>query len=292
MAAVTSLPELVTGASAVAAAGAPDLAVGDVLGSCAFNLVLISLLDLLYATGGRGSVFDYTSRAHIISGAFGVVLLGVALLGIQLRPAWAVPYFGHVGVATLLLALLYVVAVWSVFGYERSAAAEKSYTELYGDIPLAVAVRGYALSALVVVVSGAYLPFLGKQIVAEQGWSGSLVGTLFIAWATSLPEVFVTLGAARLGAIDLAVGNILGSNLFNMLILFTDDLLYLRGPLLAEVAPVNAITATVAMMMTGLTVVGIVLRPRRAALLPLSWIALGILALFALNVAVLARSGA
>lgn len=296
MAGVTSLPELVTGLSSVTVAGAPDIAIGDVLGSCAFNLVLISLLDLAYALRGRASVFDFTSRGHVITAGFGVVMLGSVSLSLALRPIWGVPGVGRVGWVSLVLALLYVVAVRSIFRYEAAAAQGGetsgevgSYVELYGDIPLSKAVRGYALNSLVVIGAGSYLPFLGQEIAAYQGWGTSLVGTLFIALATSLPEVMVTAGALRLGAIDLAVGNVLGSNLFNLVILFADDLAYGEGPLLARAAPVNMITAMVAIVMTGLVVVGLILRPRRAAAPLLSWITLGILLLFGLNVAVLAR---
>ncbi len=291
MAAITSLPELATGASAVTAARAPDIAVGDVLGSCAFNLMLISVLDLLYVFRGRASVFDFTSRGHVISGGFGIVLLGWVSLAVGLKPFWGMPRIGHLGLATPLLALFYFIAVRSVFHYEAAMVEERPYSQLYGDIPLGLAVRGYAFNSLVVVAAGSYLPYVGKQIAAFHGWGTSLVGTLFIALATSLPEVVVTLGAVRLGAIDLAVGNVFGSNLFNMFILFIDDLLYTAGPLLVRAAHVHMITATIAMMMTGFALVGIILRPRRSALPFLSWITLSILLLFILNVAVLIRVG-
>lgn len=287
MAGVTSLPELATGISSVTVASAPDIAVGDVLGSCAFNLVLISLLDLLYAFRGRASVFDFTSRGHVISGGFGIVMLGLVSLGVGLQELWRVPAFGHFGLTSLLLAVFYLAAVRSIFHYESTA--QKETTQLYEDMTLRAAVRGYALNSLVVVAAGSYLPYVGKEIAAYQGWGTSLVGTLFVALATSLPEMVVTVGAVRLGAIDLAVGNIFGSNLFNMLILAVDDLFYTAGPLLQVTAPVHVITATIAMMMTGLALVGIILRPRRSAVLFLSWITLSMLLLFGLNAAVLVR---
>jgi cation:H+ antiporter len=289
MAGVTSLPELATGVSAVAAASAPDLALGDVLGACVFNLMLISALDLLYVVRARASVFEFTSPGLIISGAFGVVLLGTVSLSLLMRGLWGVPAVGRLSLATILLALFYVLAVRGVFQYEASAAGEKPYAELYGDIPEGVALRGYVRHAAVVVAAGSYLPFVGKAIAAQQGWGTSLVGTLFMAVATTLPELVVTLGAVRLGAIDLAVGNIFGSNLFNMLILFFDDLAYSSGPLLARASEVHATTATIAMVMTGLAVAGIVIRPKRARLPFLGWITLAILLLFVLNVAVLVR---
>jgi cation:H+ antiporter len=287
MAAVTSLPELVSTLSAVTVTQAPDLAVGQVLGSCAFNLLLISLLDLLYLKAGRATVFDFTSRGHVIAGGFGVFMLGLIPLSMGLRPLWGVPALGRVSLATLLLALFYLLAVRSVFQYETSAADERSYTQLYGEMSLGAAVRGFLLNTLVVAAAGSYLPVVGLEISAFHGWGASLVGTLLLALATSLPEVVVTVGAVWLGAIDLAVGNIFGSNLFNLFILFCGDLAYAQGPLLARVAPVHLVTATIAMMMTGLALVGMILRPRRLALPLLSWVTLWIVLLFGLNAAVL-----
>ena len=71
----------------------------------------------------------------------------------------------------------------------------------------------------------------------------SFVGSLFVAMATTLPELAVTLSALRLGALDMAIGNLLGSNLFNVAIVAIDDLFYRPGDLLAHVSPVHAITA-------------------------------------------------
>lgn len=72
------------------------------------------------------------------------------------------------------------------------------------------ALGGYALAAIVIVVAGIWLPLVGVQLARIMGWSDSFVGTLFIALATSTPELATTLAAVRTGAIDLALGNILG----------------------------------------------------------------------------------
>ena len=68
LATVTSLPELATGVSAVTVADAPDLAVGDVLGSCVFNLMLIGLVDLFYRPSPLLSRVD---QGHVLSAGFG-----------------------------------------------------------------------------------------------------------------------------------------------------------------------------------------------------------------------------
>jgi cation:H+ antiporter len=120
----------------------------------------------------------------------------------------------------------------------------------------------YALAAWVVVGMGVWLPFLGVQMADAMGWHKTFVGTLLIGFATSVPELVVTIAAVRLGALDLAIGNLLGSNLFDILIVAVDDLFFRHGPILSQVAPVHAVSAFSAMMMTGVAIVGLLYRPR------------------------------
>ena len=81
----------------------------------------------------------------------------------------------------------------------------------------------------------------------------------------------------------MAIGNLLGSNLFNIAILAIDDLAYTRGPLLRDVAAVHAGTAVAAMVMTGLVMVGLILRPQGRVLRLLGWVSIGLLGIWLLN---------
>jgi cation:H+ antiporter len=124
---------------------------------------------------------------------------------------------------------------------------------------------------------------VADRLARALGLSHSVVGTLMLAGATSLPELAVTLAALRLGALDLAIGNLLGSNLFNVVVLAIDDAAYLRGPLLADVSASHVGTAVAAMTMTGLVLIGLVLRPRGRVLHATSWIGVGLLAMYVVN---------
>jgi cation:H+ antiporter len=88
----------------------------------------------------------------------------------------------------------------------------------------------------------------------------AFVGSLFIAITTSLPEIVVSLAAVRLGAIDLGIGNVLGSNLFNLLILGLDDVFYTEGPLLAAVDASHGVAVIAVVMMNALFLVGLTYR--------------------------------
>lgn len=117
------------------------------------------------------------------------------------------------------------------------------------------------------------------------------MGTLFVAFATSVPELVVTLAAVRLGALDMAIGNLLGSNLFDMLLVAIDDLFYTPGPILAEVSPAHAISAMSALVMTGLAIVGLYYRPRGRVLRTAGWVSLALFVIYLLNAYVLFLHG-
>lgn len=76
------------------------------------------------------------------------------------------------------------------------------------------------------------------------------MGNIFIAVSTSLPEVVVSMAAVKIGAIDLAIGNLFGSNIFNIFILALDDVFFTKGPLLSFASPNHIISALSAIAMT------------------------------------------
>ena len=116
MASVTSLPELVTGISSVTFAGVPDIAVGDVLGSCVFNIFIIALLDAAYR------ITPISAKAHqgnILSAAFGILLLSVVAASIFLNEH--ISPLGWIGPYSIFFAVIYFIAMRLVYFYEKAA---------------------------------------------------------------------------------------------------------------------------------------------------------------------------
>jgi cation:H+ antiporter len=98
-----------------------------------------------------------------------------------------------------------------------------------------------------------------------------------------MPELVVTISALRLGAVDLAVGNLLGSNLFDVLVLAIDDIFYLKGPLFAVVSPAHAVTAFAAVIMSGIFVVAVLYRPETRFRGTIGWVGLSLLLVYLLS---------
>jgi cation:H+ antiporter len=279
VATVTSLPELVTGISSVTVANAPEIAVGDVLGSCIFNLVLIAVLDFLHR---EGAIYLKASQGHILSAGFSIVLIGLATFSL-LSADPATLKIGHVGIYTPAILILYVVAVRAIYIHERKSAAQAPRQVIYAGITLAQAALRYAAASAVVIAAGLAIPFAATRLATAMGWGQSFVGTLLVAAATSLPEAASVIGALKIGALDLAIGNLFGSNLFNILILALDDIAYTKGPLLWTVSQSHAVSGVSAMIMTGAAVVGLLYRPAGRVLKIAGWTSLAIVFTYILN---------
>ncbi len=277
LATATSLPELFTGVSAVTVAGAPNIAVGDALGSCIFNLAMLVILDEM---SRDEPLYRRIDQGHILTAGFGVILIGAAGAILLLSQNTLPLRFLHISIYTPLIIVLYLVAMRAAFVYERRTPRPPQIIKSDPGMTLTRALLRYGLAALVVVVAGSWLPFIGTDIAEVMGWKASFVGTLLIAGATSLPEFVVTVSALRLGAVDMAIGNLLGSNLFDILILAIDDIAYSKGPLLAAVSPAHAISAFAAVIMSGIFIVAMLFKPETRLRGTIGWTSLALLLVY------------
>ncbi len=285
MASVTSLPELVTGVSSVTFAGVPDIAVGDILGSCVFNMLILALLDSAHRPQPLSAKAHH---GHVLSAGFGILLLGIVTVSLLLRDR--IPSLGWIGLYTPLVMGIYLIAMRLVYFYEKRQIAEfikEMAVEMqYEKMSLKTAIAHYSIHAIVVVIAAIFLPGLGEAIAEATGLGETFVGNIFIAVSTSLPEVVVSIAAVKMGALNLAVGNLFGSNIFNIFILGIDDLFFIKGPLLASVNQNHAISGLSAIAMTAVAVIGLTYRAEKKKLF-LAWDSIGMVLIFVINLILL-----
>ncbi len=285
MASVTSLPELVTGVSSVALVGVPDIAVGDVLGSCVFNMLILAMLDAFYRQMPLSTKAHY---GHILSAGFCILLLSMVALSIFAKES--IPPLGWIGPYSVLFVLVYFIAMRLVYMFEKRKIAafikEKAVEQRYKDITLKAAIIQYCKNAVGVIAAATLLPKIGVGIAETTGLGQTFVGNIFIALSTSLPEVVVSLSAVRMDAVDLAIGNLFGSNLFDIFILAIDDIFFLNGHLFASANTSHIISALSAVAMISVAIIGLVYRTQKRKLL-LSWDSIGIMLIFFLNLMLL-----
>jgi cation:H+ antiporter len=282
LASVTSLPELITGISSVTLYDLPNIAVGDVLGSCMFNLLIIALVDF---KRGTAPISSQAHQGQVLSAAFGVLLLG--LVSMSIAASAKIPALGWFGAYSVIFILVYAAAIRIVFLYEKKRIAElveeMAEAARQDHISKARAFTMYAVNAALVIGAATWLPSLGERIAEMTGLGRTFVGSIFIAVSTSLPELVVSFAALRIGAVDLMLGNLFGSNLFNIGILALDDFFYVKGPLLTQITGNHLISSAAAMTMTAIAIIGLTYRAGRKVLF-FAWDSLGMLIIYALAI--------
>jgi cation:H+ antiporter len=304
LALVTSLPEVATSITA-ALIDQPDLVFGNVFGSNLFNIFIIALLDLMYSPP---PVLERANRSNLVISGFGIKMMAVALIpyalynipGLGIKPLLL---FGTVDISTLIIIALYVYGMRIIFLQQSEEEAETGEVkELYAHQSQKQIIFLFTFWAVLIIGAGIGMSLLADIIATYEIPIGegipigeSLVGIILLAIVTSLPELTVSIGALRLGAVDMAVGNVLGSNMFNMLIIGVADFFYSPGSILTrpnvtDHARVTGLASTLLVGLAGIIMLGIVTSKisfnlKRARRVPLS--SIGLILIFVITYALL-----
>jgi cation:H+ antiporter len=266
MAAATSLPEMLTVISAVLI-DAPDLAVGDLFGAGLTNMLTLALIDLAHRTK---RVWQQTALDQALIASLAVIMTGLAGLLIMVKHSVSIV---QIGAGTLAIAVIYLFGMRVVLRQEsmrRRAEQLQRVVQSTGASDhtmkkhsLKQAGLGFAAAAGGILIAAPLLADSAVQIAETTGISSTFIGTSLVAIVTSLPEMVTAFAAVRMGAFDLAVGNLFGSNAFNMGILFFADMAYRKGPLLGAVNNAHAVTALVSILLMSVGIMGIIYRAEK-----------------------------
>jgi cation:H+ antiporter len=266
VAAATSLPEIAVAASAVIE-GSPDLAIGNLLGSNMANMALLALVDIVY----RGKVWQRVGSGHARTAAVAIALTAVATLGI-IKPFGL--SIGWVGIESIVIFIGFISLIaWTQrsstpavptgeVSHQEAAERAEIQARSPGAAAMFSSIKGdlakFGVAALIILATAPVLVIAANGIAEESGLGETFVGASFLAFATSLPELATALAAIRIGAFDLAVGSLLGSNAFNMAIILLADLFYTSGPILANVDPIEAFVGVSAILLMSIVLAGII----------------------------------
>lgn len=248
LSAVTSLPELITSISAIVIRNAPDLSLGNILGSNMFNIFIIAFLEILIV---RKPILYSISKENMTYIGFMILATMsaiMAMLGFDIS-VWDVSLF------SMVIGGLYLAAMYT--GYKNIEKENEDEAPRYVSSKLSSALLMFVLLGGVIVVTGSYATVLADKIALSTNLGRTFVGGLLLAAMTSLPEVITSVSSARLGAYDMIVGNILGSNLFNLGIIFIADLLYREGSVFADPKGNQIIPALFSIILVSLMIFGI-----------------------------------
>lgn len=272
MAGATSLPEIFTDVSA-ALIDAPDLAVGDLFGSNMANMLILGIIDLVHR---QKRVWQQAAFEHALSAGLAMFLTGLAAFFILLGQD--VKHIG-IGAGSAVLLLFYVLGMRLIFRQESVKRRQREQEKVVEGQPdeeekgqskrnaVKRAFVGFGLAALALMIAAPVLASSANQIAEQSGVSSGFVGTSLVAIATSLPELVTAIAAVRLGAFDLAVGNLFGSNAFNMAAFFFVDVAYQSGSLLNVVSDTHAMAALWSILLMSTALMGIIYRVEKRYML-------------------------
>ena len=283
LAGATSLPELMVDLKAVRL-DLPDLAVGDLLGSSLFNLLILATLDFAFPSAFRRTAFSPAFLHHSLAAVLTIVLTSIVGIGIASRLETS--FFG-VSLFSWAVVVVYSYGLRLIYleGNDQAiipvVPEEQRPSEVTRYKPLLLAFSGYIASALVILAAAPFLVHAADQLARQSGLGHTFIGTTLVALATSLPELVATLAAFRMGVPDLALGNIFGSNAFNMLLFVPLDIMYPKN-LFSSVRSIHAVTALSVVAATGVAVMGQLYRKKERSRFaePSSEIVVVVIALF------------
>lgn len=262
----TSLSGTVTSISA-AWDGLASLAVSNAVGGIAVQTVFLVVADLAY----RQVNLEHAAAdaKNLLQAAVLILMLGLALAAYLMPPieVWAIH---PVSVA---LVAVYVFGAHSTVQFGRRPMWRPERTEeTRADIPeeprgdlRSLIQLGLRFTVLALILGGAgyVIALTGARISDAFGISQTVVGALLTATATSLPELVTTLAAVRRGALQLAVGGIIGGNTFDVLFLTLSDAAYRDGSIYHAIPARDALMLAGGIVITAILLMGLIMRDRR-----------------------------
>ncbi len=246
IAGATSLPELVTNVTAVRIDN-PGLAAGNILGA---NMLNVSNLAIIAAVFGGREIYRRLSKGqeYLAIEAFILTALAATYVIMGSDSNWF-------GVTPAAISILVVYLVGSRVLYVASKSGGAATAQVQGDAPgksLRWGWTVFIISAAVVAVSAWALAFSADAIADETGISASFIGVLAVAIVTTLPELTVGITSIRIGAPEMAIAGLYGSNAFNIAILAVADLAYVEGSLFGSLDESHVYAGGFAVLLMGI----------------------------------------
>lgn len=263
----TSLPGIVTSVS-TAYQGYPELSVSNAIGGIAAQTAFLVLADMAY----RGANLEHAAASleNLLQGALLATLLAfplIAMGGPEIT-IWGIHPASPILIAIYLFGLRLVSQsrespLWQPRQTRETRTDEPKAGTYHVSTPkLAQLWMQFTLLALIIALAGYTVGQTGIAIVTRTGWSETVVGALFTAVATSLPELVTVLSAVRQGALTLAVGDIIGGNSFDVLFLAFSDIGYRAGSLYHAITSRQLFLIGISLAMTGILLLGLLRREK------------------------------
>lgn len=261
----TSLPGIVTSVT-TAAGGHAELAISNALGGIAAQTAFLGLADIVYPKANLEHAA--ASAANLSQGTLLITLLSLPLM------AMAIPQVSlwNIHPASYVLPIAYVFGLrlvsraketpmWSPKRTEETRMDEGAEDDNDNSSLTSLWLR-FGFYALTIGVAGYVVAESGVAIAEQTGISESVVGGLFTAISTSLPELVTSIAAVKHGALTLAVGDIIGGNSFDVLFIAFADVAYRKGSIYQALTQSQSFIIALTISMTGILLLGLLRREK------------------------------
>ncbi len=250
LAGATSLPEVITSISSLSQ-NAPNLAAGNLLGSNTFNMFLLAVIDIAHR---KQRILRTAARKHAVTGSMTIFMIALVvffmLADIDIKIGW-------IGLDSLIILLVYVLFVYLIQKDNAQQMPPQQELEITPGTPsLARGIIGFLIAAGVLILVTPFMVENANKISDITGLGTTFIGTTLVALVTSLPELVTTIAAIKLGASDMAIGNLFGSNMFNMFAIGLTDFFYTQGRFLDVIDPSFLMIGIIGLLLTSMGLIG------------------------------------
>lgn len=261
----TSLSGIVTSVTA-AGQGHAELAISNSLGGIAAQTVFLAVADMFY----RKANLEHAaaSAENLMMCAFLITLLSIALVTMSIPDVslWGI----HPGTPILIMGYAFGIHIltrthkmpmWLPRRTLDTRIEKKTGPKGKRRVTSSLWLR-FLFYSVIVGISGWVLAHTGIAIAAKTGLSEGLVGGVFTAVSTSLPELVIAITAVRMKALTLAVGDIVGGNAFDTLFMAFSDIAYRKGSIYTDITHIEQFWLALSLLMTGVLLMGLLHRER------------------------------
>ncbi|MBQ5590130.1 MAG: cation transporter [Clostridia bacterium] len=219
LSAVTSLPELFTSLTSTVYLDKPGLCIGNILGSDLFNLTVLAFLMIIFY---KDFLKAKVAKSHMIISLFVIAIYLIMMLNFKGVLVGGIEIGKYsISIVTLLIAILYISGIKHMANDENETDDEDDSTLTVKQI-----VTRFILVSIGIITVSIFATYFTDKIAIEFNLGAGIAGAIFLGVATSLPELVSTASLFKMKNYNIAIGNIIGSNIFNFFILSVADVCY------------------------------------------------------------------
>jgi len=244
LATVTSMPEFITSITSTVSLGEPGLAFGNVFGSNIFNIVILALADIIFMKQMFFNKVKTQRKTNaLVILMYIIFMIPLILTGFSGYSSYTINLAVTFNVISLIIVIVYIFSIRAMNEDETEQSDEVSDLS-YKKIGIM-----FFLWALVVVVSSFFVTLVANDLGNELNLGSSFAGAIFLGIATSLPELTAVMTLMKLRNYEAALGNIIGSNIFNMTIISVVDIINIKEDIFAELSDNTEVRENISLLL-------------------------------------------